>query len=164
MGELKGQKIHLKEGAQAPNFTLPAHTGEKISPKQFRGKKIVLYFYPKDNTPGCTKEACSFRDEHENIAEQRAVILGVSPDSKELHEKFVKHFNLPFKLLMDEEKEVCKKYGVWVEKSMYGKKYWGVARTTFIIDETGVIEKIYTDVKPDIHAQEVLQYLKTSIT
>ncbi|MBI2027800.1 MAG: thioredoxin-dependent thiol peroxidase [Deltaproteobacteria bacterium] len=160
MGENKCHKTHLKEGEKAPNFTLTAHTGEKISPKQFHGKKVVLYFYPKDNTPGCTKEACGFRDEHEKIEGLRAVILGVSPDPLELHEKFVKHFNLPFKLLADDDQSVCKKYGVWAEKNMYGKKYWGVVRTTFVIDEGGVVEKIYHDVKPDIHANEVLEYLK----
>src|SRR5947209_2673483 len=126
--------MELKEGMRAPEFTLPSSKGENVSLKDFKGKeRVVLYFYPKDDTPGCTVEACGFRDDIKRIEKKDAVVLGVSPDSVSSHNKFIEKFKLPFILLSDEDKKVCKAYGVWVEKSMYGKKYMGVARTTFII-------------------------------
>jgi len=147
-------------GRPAPSFSLPAQDGSVVSLKSFKGKKVVLYFYPKDDTPGCTVEACGFRDLNKQIAGQNAVVIGVSPDAPKRHAAFAAKFGLPFILASDEDKKTCKDYGVWVEKSMYGRKYFGVARTTFIIDEKGKIEKIYEKVKPPQHHTEVLQYLK----
>ncbi|NNL21225.1 MAG: thioredoxin-dependent thiol peroxidase [Ignavibacteriaceae bacterium] len=131
-----------------------------ISLNDFKGNNIVLYFYPKDNTSGCTKEACNFRDEFPKFRNLNAVILGVSPDSVESHLKFKDKNNLPFDLLSDEKKEVLKKYGVWKEKSMYGRKYMGVERTTFIIDKKGKIAKIFPKVKVDKHNKELIEALK----
>ena len=148
-----------KEGQKAPEFSIPASNGETVSLKGLRGKKVVLYFYPKDDTPGCTVEACGFRDGIKKIEKTNAIVLGVSPDDVKSHVKFIEKFKLPFLLLSDPDKKVCKAYGVWVEKSMYGKTYMGVARTTFIIDEQGIIEKVYEKVKPDVHTEEVLQHL-----
>ena len=151
----------LKEGTKAPEFSLPASNEKNISLKNFKGKeRVVLYFYPKDDTPGCTVEACGFRDKIKEIEKLDAVLLGVSPDGVKSHNKFIEKFKLPFVLLADEEKEVCKKYGVWVKKSMYGREYMGVARTTFVIGKDGKIQKIYEKVKPEIHAEEVLAALK----
>ncbi len=148
-------------GAKAPDFKLTASGGKEVSLKDFKGKnRVVLYFYPKDDTPGCTVEACGFRDGIKKIEKLDAVVLGVSPDGVKAHDKFVEKFKLPFLLLADEEKQVCKDYGVWVKKSMYGREYMGVARTTFIIGKDGKIEKVYEKVKPDAHAGEVLEYLK----
>jgi len=149
----------LKEGQKAPDFNLPSSDGKNIALKDLKGKKVVLYFYPKDDTPGCTVEACGFRDRIKNIERKGAVVLGVSPDNVASHNKFIEKFGLPFILLSDAEKKACQDYGVWVEKSMYGKKYMGVARTTFIIGPEGKIEKIYEKVKPDVHTEEVLEYL-----
>lgn len=152
----------LKVGKNAPAFTLMANNGEEISLKDYAGKeKVVLYFYPKDDTPGCTVEACGFRDTLKKIESEDAVVLGVSPDGIGSHNKFIEKFKLPFLLLSDEDKKVCKAYGVWVKKNMYGREYMGVARTTFIIDEGGKIAKIYEKVKPEGHAQEVLELLRT---
>ena len=148
-----------KEGQKAPEFNLPASNGENVSLKSLRGKKVVLYFYPKDDTPGCTVEACGFRDGIKKIEKTNAIVLGVSPDDVKSHNKFIEKFKLPFLLLSDTDKKVCEAYGVWVEKSMYGKTYMGVARTTFLIDENGNIEKVYEKVKPDVHTDEVLQQL-----
>ncbi len=148
-----------KEGQKAPEFNLPASNGENVSLKSLRGKKVVLYFYPKDDTPGCTVEACGFRDGIKKIEKTNAIVLGVSPDDVKSHNKFIEKFKLPFLLLSDADKKVCEAYGVWVEKSMYGKTYMGVARTTFLIDENGNIEKVYEKVKPDVHTDEVLQQL-----
>ncbi len=150
----------LEVGKKAPDFTLPDQDGKKVSLKDFKGKKIILYFYPKDNTSGCTKEACSFRDDFPKFKKTDAVILGVSPDSVSSHKKFAEKFNLPFTLLSDEEKKVLELYNVWKEKSMYGKKYMGVERTTYIIDETGKIKKIFNKVKVDGHNLEVMEALK----
>ncbi|MBI4432647.1 MAG: thioredoxin-dependent thiol peroxidase [Candidatus Omnitrophica bacterium] len=153
----------LKEGDKAPEFKLPAHNGEEISLKQFAGKKkVVLYFYPKDDTPGCTVEACGFRDGIKKIQAKDAIVLGVSPDNVESHNKFIAKFKLPFLLLADTDKKVCQDYGVWVEKNMYGKKYMGVARSTFIIDKDGKIEKIFEKVKPEGHTEEVLNLLQAN--
>ena len=153
-------KNMIKENSKAPNFSLPASDGKTISLKDLLGKNVVIYFYPKDDTPGCAVQACGFRDSFKDIKKLGAVILGVSPDNAASHEKFIKKFNLPFILLSDTDKKMCQDYGVWVEKSMYGKKYMGVARTTFIINKEGNIAKIFEKVKPEGHNQQVLEYLK----
>lgn len=150
----------LKEGTKAPAFSLLNQDGKKISLKDFLGKKIVLYFYPKDMTSGCTKEACDFRDHIKLFQNKEVVVLGVSPDSVQSHKKFQEKYSLPFDLLSDESKKILEKYGVWKEKSMYGKKYFGVERTTFIIDEKGKIKKIFPKVKVDGHIKEVLKALE----
>jgi len=150
----------LEEGKKAPSFALKDQTGEVISLDSLKGKNVVLYFYPKDDTSGCTKEACNFRDELPKFSKLDAVILGVSPDSVESHRKFAEKYKLPFSLLSDEKKEVCDKYGAWQEKSMYGKKYMGVVRTTFIINEKGIIKKIFPKVKVEDHNKEVMEALK----
>lgn len=150
----------IDEGKKAPDFTLPDQDGNKVKLSDFKGRYIVLYFYPKDDTPGCTKEACSFRDTFPEFNNVDAVILGVSPDSVSSHKKFAEKYKLPFRLLADEDKKVIEKYGVWKEKSMYGKKYMGVERTTFVIDPDGRIKKIFPKVKVDNHHQEVLEALK----
>lgn len=153
----------LMEGEPAPDFSLPASDGRKISLKDFKGKKrVVLYFYPKDDTPGCTKEACGFRDSIQEFDAQDAVILGVSLDDEASHIKFIQKYNLPFTLLSDNDIEVSKAYGVYKEKNMYGKTYWGIERTTFIIDKAGRIERIYPKVKVENHIDEVLESLKST--
>jgi peroxiredoxin Q/BCP len=151
----------LKEGNKAPEFSLAASNGKNIALKDYKSnKRVILYFYPKDDTPGCTVEACEFRDNVKKIENLDAVVLGISPDPVDSHNKFIQKFKLPFVLLSDTDKKVCQDYGVWVEKSMYGKKYMGVARTTFVIGKDGKIEKIYEKVKPEGHSEEVLEYLK----
>ncbi|HRN27525.1 MAG TPA: thioredoxin-dependent thiol peroxidase [Ignavibacteriaceae bacterium] len=150
----------LEPGKKSPDFSLKNQDDEKISLKDLIGKKVVLYFYPKDDTSGCTKEACSFSDDLPKFSKIDAVILGVSPDSVASHKKFSEKYKLKFDLLADDEKKVVEKYGVWKEKSMYGRKYMGVERTTFIIDEKGKIKKIYNKVKVDGHNKEVLEALK----
>jgi len=149
-----------EEGKKAPSFKLKDQDEKIISLSDFLGKKVILYFYPKDDTPGCTTEACNFRDSFPNFKSIDAVILGVSPDSPASHKKFIKKFNLPFTLLSDESKEVLEKYGVWKEKNMYGKKYLGVERTTFVIDKDGKIQKIFNKVKVADHHNELLEELK----
>ena len=150
----------LKEGTKAPQFTLTSNEGKPVSLADFKGKqRVVLYFYPKDDTPGCTVEACAFRDNIRKFKSKDTVVLGVSPDPVESHNKFIDKFKLPFQLLADTEKKVCNDYGVWVKKSMYGREYMGVARSTFIIGTDGKIEKIFEKVKPEGHAEEVLQFL-----
>ncbi len=147
----------LREGDRAPAFGLPASTGGTMALSDFRGKqKLVLYFYPRDMTPGCTKEACSFRDLQEEFAEAGAAIVGVSTDDLESHDKFAAKHELTFPLLADTDATVARAYGVWKEKSMYGKKHMGIERTTFVIDAQGVIRKIYRKVKVDEHADAVL--------
>ena len=150
----------IEVGKKAPEFSLLNQDGKKISLKDYLGKKVVLYFYPKDDTSGCTKEACNFRDEFPKFTKTKAVIFGVSPDSVKSHKKFAEKFDLNFDLLADEEKKVVEKYEVWKEKSMYGRKYMGVERTTFIIDEKGKIKTIFNKVKVDGHNKEVLEALK----
>ena len=150
----------IEVGKKAPDFSLLNQDGKKISLKDYSGKKVVLYFYPKDDTSGCTKEACNFRDEFPKFTKTKAVILGVSPDSVKSHKKFAEKFDLNFDLLADAEKKVVEKYEVWKEKSMYGRKYMGVERTTFIIDEKGKIKTIFNKVKVDGHNKEVLEALK----
>jgi len=147
----------LREGDRAPAFELPASMGGTMALSDFRGKqKLVLYFYPRDMTPGCTKEACSFRDLQEEFAEAGAAIVGVSTDDLESHDKFAAKHELTFPLLADTDATVARAYGVWKEKSMYGKKHMGIERTTFVIDAQGVIRKIYRKVKVDEHADAVL--------
>ncbi|HAZ11357.1 MAG: hypothetical protein A2X86_20240 [Bdellovibrionales bacterium GWA2_49_15] len=145
----------LQEGDKAPMFKLQSASGELIGLKDFRGKKVILYFYPKDLTSGCTQEACDFRDSLGNFKKKKAVVLGVSKDSVTSHEKFQHKYELNFPLLSDPEGKTCEDYGVWKEKSMYGRKYFGIVRTTFIIDEHGVIEKIFSKVKVKGHVQEL---------
>ena len=142
-------------GKAAPAFTLDTDTGAQLSLKDLKGRPVVLYFYPKDDTSGCTVEACEFRDTMPRFHKSKAVILGVSPDSVKSHQKFKTKYDLPFTLLADTDHAVAEKYGVWKEKSMYGRKYMGVARTTFIIDGAGKITKIFEKVTPKGHAQEV---------
>jgi len=149
----------LETGKKAPAFTLINKDGEKVSLKDFKGKKLVLYFYPKDNTPGCTQEACDFRDAFPDFKNLNAAVVGISPDSPESHRKFASRHNLPFALLSDVDKKVLQKYGVWKEKSMYGRKYMGVERTTVIIDENGNVVKIFPKVKVKGHAEEVKKAL-----
>lgn len=150
----------IEEGKKAPAFKLKDQNGKTISLNDFNGQNVVLYFYPKDDTSGCTKEACNFRDDLPKFGKLDAVILGVSPDSVESHEKFAAKYKLPFTLLSDEEKNVIKKYDVWKEKSMYGRKYMGVERSTFIIDKKGKIRKIFRKVKVDKHNDEVMNAIK----
>ncbi len=150
----------LEEGKKAPDFKLKNQDSKIISLNDFKGKNIILYFYPKDNTSGCTKEACNFRDEFPRFKNVDAVILGVSPDSVESHKKFAEKYNLPFNLLSDENRNVLEKYGVWKEKSMYGRKYMGVERTTVVIDENGKIKKIFPKVNVEGHNKEILEALK----
>ena len=150
----------LEEGTIAPDFTLPADGGGEVSLSDYRGKKVVLYFYPKDNTPGCTTEACNFRDNYLQIIAAGAVVLGVSPDNVKSHDKFKLKFNLPFALLSDPDHKVAEMYGAWDEKKMYGKTYMGIIRSTFIIDEEGRIIKVFPKVKVKNHSQEVLAVLK----
>ena len=147
-------------GDKAPDFKTLASDGQTVSLKDFKGKNVVLYFYPKDDTSGCTVEACGFRDSNKLLEAENAVILGVSPDGVKSHEKFIQKFKLPFLLLADEDKKICESYGVWVEKSMYGRKYMGVARETFVINKDGKIAQIFEKVKPEGHNQEVLDVLK----
>lgn len=148
--------VQLKIGKKAPAFSLPNQDGKVVSLSDYKGKKVVLYFYPKDDTPGCTKESCDFRDGINDIREGGAEVLGVSGDSVESHKKFVKKFNLNFPLLSDENKTMIRAYGVWKEKSLYGRKYMGIERTTFIIDENGKIDNIFAKVKVNGHLEEVL--------
>ena len=150
----------VAEGIKAPVIKLKNQDGKIISLNDINDQNIVLYFYPKDNTSGCTKEACNFRDEFPKLGKLDAVILGVSPDSVESHKKFVEKYNLPFDLLSDEKKEVVKKYDVWKEKNMYGRKYMGVVRSTFIIDKNRIIRKIFSKVKVADHNKEVMETLK----
>jgi peroxiredoxin Q/BCP len=147
------------EGEMAPDFTVLDDTGASVSLSSFRGKKVVLYFYPKDDTPGCTTQACDIRDNFGALRERGAVVLGVSPDSVAKHVKFRTKYDLPFTLLADTDHAVSEKYGVWGEKSFYGKKYMGVDRTTFVIDEEGRILKVFPKVKAEKHLQQVLEVL-----
>ena len=149
----------LKPGAKAPDFSLPTGDGGTISLKDLRGRKVVLYFYPKDDTPGCTKEACSFRDNFQAIRKKGAVVVGVSTDSAASHGKFTQKYGLPFTLASDEAKDVVRKYGVWKKKSLYGREFFGTVRTTFVIDEEGKISHIFPKVKVDGHTEEILAVL-----
>jgi peroxiredoxin Q/BCP len=155
----KELQLKLKEGDKAPAFTTTANGGGTVSLSDFKGQPVVLYFYPKDDTPGCTKEACAFRDLYADFKKKGAVILGVSIDSVKAHDKFAGKFKLPFTLLADENKEIVQAYGVWGEKVFMGRKYLGTHRLTFLIGPDGRIKKIWPNVKPEEHAQEVLEAL-----
>ena len=150
----------LKVGDKAPAFKLKNQDEDTISLSGLKGKPVVLYFYPKDDTPGCTKEACNFRDEFPKFGKLKAEIIGISTDSVKSHKKFAEKYGLPFNLLADEKKEVVEKYGVWKEKNMYGRKYMGIERTTFIINSDGRIANIFPKVKVDEHNKEVMEALK----
>lgn len=152
-------KLKLKEGDPAPDFTVPASSGGTISLSDFRGKSVILYFYPKDDTPGCTKEACAFRDEFAAFKQKGAVVLGVSVDGVKSHAKFIEKYRLPFTLLGDEERQVVRAYGVWGKKTFMGREYWGTHRVTFLIGPDGIIKRIWPEVKPEQHAHEVLEAL-----
>lgn len=149
----------LKIGTTAPVFTLPDKNGNSVCLSDYLGKKIVLYFYPKDNTPGCTRQACAFASAYAQFRCQDIVVIGISKDSIASHQKFAQKYDLPFVLLSDPELQVIRAYGVWQEKKLYGKSTMGVVRTTFIIDEHGAIENIMPKVKPDTNAAEILAYL-----
>ena len=149
----------IKEGNKAPDFTALDQNGEKVKLSSFKGKKnVILYFYPKDMTPGCTTQACDFRDQQKRF--KATVILGVSIDSQERHQKFIEKYDLPFKLLADTDKKVVEKYGVWQKKKLYGKTFMGIVRTTFLIDKSGTVRKIFPKVKVKNHIEEVLAELK----
>ncbi len=148
----------IEEGVPFPDFSLPDQDGNLVTLADLKGGKAIIYFYPKDDTPGCTVEACEFRDSAPNIPGAR--VIGVSPDSTKAHRKFIDKFSLNFTLLADTEQALSSAAGVWVEKSMYGKKYMGVDRTTFVLDETGTVLKVFRKVKPQGHAQEVLAAIK----
>ena len=149
----------LEVGTKAPEFTLPDKDGNPVSLTDFAGKKVVLYFYPKDNTPGCTRQACTFAGAYEEFKKINAVVIGVSKDSVASHQKFAEKHGLPFILLSDPELTAIQAYGVWQEKKLYGKVSMGVARSTFVINENGMIEKAMPKVKPDTNAAEILEYL-----
>ena len=149
----------LREGDAAPAFSLRGDDGAQHKLSDFGGKKVVVYFYPKDDTPGCTVEACSFRDSMSGIVSRGAAVIGISRDSQDSHKKFKSKYKLDFLLLSDEDGSVCKKYGVLVEKNMYGRKSIGIQRSTFVIDEKGIIKKIFPRVNPEGHAEEVARYL-----
>jgi len=155
----KGGASTLKEGDQAPDFELPASSGKSVRLSGLKGMSVVLYFYPKDDTPGCTAEACSFRDNLPKFKEVDAVVLGISSDSLESHHKFAEKYSLNFTLLSDESLRVHKLYGTWKLKNMYGREYWGTERSTFVIDERGKIKKIFRKVKVGGHEKEVLAAL-----
>jgi peroxiredoxin Q/BCP len=154
-----GGKAMLQEGTIAPDFTLASDGGGEVSLSDYRGKKVVLYFYPKDDTPGCTTEACNFRDDYSDLVAAGAAVLGVSPDSVKSHDKFKLKYSLPFALLSDPDHQVAEMYGAWGEKTTYGKAYMGILRSTFVIDEGGKILKVFPNVKPKDHSQEVLATL-----
>src|SRR5262249_38285622 len=155
-------EIAMKVNDKAPDFTLQDENGKEIALKELRGKTVVLYFYPRADTPGCTVQACEFRDSYKKMQKTGAVLLGISPDTPKAQKKFQDKFSLPFTLLADADKKVAEAFGVMKEKNMYGKKVWGVARTTFIIGPDGKIQHIFEKVKPEGHAEEVLAYLKDS--
>lgn len=146
-------------GSRAPQFTLPDKDGNPVSLSDFLGRKVVLYFYPKDNTPGCTRQACAFAAAFDAFREKNVAVIGVSKDSTASHQKFADKYDLPFILLSDPERQAIEAYGVWQEKKLYGKTSMGVVRTTFIIDEQGIIEKVMPKVKPDTNAADILEYL-----
>jgi peroxiredoxin Q/BCP len=152
-------KLALKEGDMAPDFEAQTASGETIRLRDLKGKDVILYFYPRDDTPGCTKEACGFRDNFDEFKKRGAVILGVSPDPAKAHQKFTDKFKLPFPLLIDDQKKIIDAYGVWGEKTFMGRKYMGVYRVTFLIGKDSRIQKIWPDVKPDQHAAETLAEL-----
>ena len=147
----------LSVGDRAPDFATVDQNGDRVASKDLRGRKYVLYFYPKDDTPGCTKEACSFRDDYSAFRRRKVEVLGVSVDDEKSHRKFAEKFDLPFRLLVDEDKKIVRDYGVWGEKSMYGRKYMGTNRVTYLVDEKGKIAAVWPKVKPEGHAAEILE-------
>jgi peroxiredoxin Q/BCP len=149
----------VEEGERAPDFSLVSDTGEAVTLSSFRGRPVVLYFYPKDDTPGCTTQACGIRDVYSDLRDRGAVVLGVSPDDEASHVKFKEKYSLPFTLLADPEHEVAEEYGVWKERNLYGKKSMGIERSTFVIDAEGNLSKVMRRVKPDTHASDVLAAL-----
>ena len=151
----------IEEGKPAPDFELSTDTGERVKLSDYRGQPVVLYFYPKDDTPGCTVEACGFRDSYTDFEKRGAVVLGVSPDDEPSHVKFKEKYSLPFTLLADPEHKVSDQYGVWGEKNYAGKMYWGVQRSTFVIGEDGTVKRVMHKVKPDTHADDVLATLRS---
>lgn len=157
---MEKESVELKEGDKAPDFSAVATGGSTISLSDFKGKNVILYFYPRDDTPGCTKEACGFRDQFAEFKKSGAQVLGVSTDSEKSHGKFTEKFKLPFPLLADEDKKIVEAYGVWGEKKFMGRKYMGTLRVTFLIGGDGRIKKIWRQVKPDEHAAEVLAALQ----
>jgi peroxiredoxin Q/BCP len=146
----------LEVGDRAPEFKTTDQDGESVSLKDFRGRKIVLYFYPKDDTPGCTKEACGFRDDYSKFRKRKIEVFGVSVDDEKSHKKFAEKYDLPFRLLADTDKKIVKDYGVWGEKSLYGRKFMGIHRVTYVIDEKGKVAAVWPKVKSDGHADEIL--------
>jgi peroxiredoxin Q/BCP len=154
-----GGLVMLQEGMMAPDFALTADGDREVALSDFRGQRVVLYFYPKDDTPGCTTEACNFRDDYSEVMAAGAVVLGVSPDSVKSHDKFKLKYELPFALLSDPDHQVAEMYGAWGEKKMYGRTYMGIIRSTFVIDEEGKIVKVFPKVRPKNHSQEVLAAL-----
>ncbi len=152
----------LAEGKKAPAFTAKDQNGETVSLSSFKGKKVVLYFYPEDDTPTCTEEACNLRDNFSLLKKAGIEVIGVSPDNEKKHKKFEQKYSLPFTLVADPEKKIIEKYGVWGEKQLFGRKYMGVLRTTFLIDEKGVIRKIFWKVKSKMHSQEILEALQST--
>lgn len=150
----------LETGIKAPDFTLPDKDGNSVSLSDFLGRKVVVYFYPKDNTPGCTKQACGFAANYQQFREMDVAVIGISKDSAASHLKFAQKYDLPFIILSDTELQAIQAYDVWKEKKLYGKTSMGVVRTTYVIDENGVIEKVMPKVKPDTNAAEILEYLK----
>ncbi len=154
----------LPVGTKAPDFTVKDQNGNTVSLANYRGKKIILYFYPKDSTPGCTKEACGFRDHFQSLQNLNVEILGVSTDSEKSHKSFIQKQNLPFTLLADTDKQLVNSYGVWGEKTLYGKKYMGIHRITYLIDENGMVAAVFNKVKPETHAQELLNFLQEDKT
>lgn len=151
----------LEKGMKAPEFSLADKEGNMVRLSDFAGKKVVLYFYPKDNTPGCTRQACAFAGSYAGFRDQNVVVIGISKDSVASHKKFAEKYDLPFVLLSDPELSAIQAYGVWQEKKLYGKVSMGVVRTTFVIDENGMIEKVMPKVKPDTNAAEILEYLRS---
>ncbi|MBN1401817.1 MAG: thioredoxin-dependent thiol peroxidase [Anaerolineae bacterium] len=149
----------VEENEFAPDFTLLSDDGEEVTLSDFRGKKVVLYFYPKDDTPGCTKEACSFRDDYSLFLTKGAVVIGVSPDEQRSHQRFRAKYGLPFYLLSDPDHQVAEEYGAWGEKKSYGRIYEGILRSTFVIDAEGRVIKVFRKVKPEGHAQQVIEFL-----
>lgn len=153
--------MQIEENVKAPEFALQANTGETVSLQQFKGKKhVVLYFYPKDMTPGCTTQACDFKEHYESFADLDAVIIGVSPDPLDKHQKFVDKYDLPFLLLVDEDHKVAEDYGVWTLKKNFGKEYMGIERSTFVIDKEGTIQKVWRKVKVKGHVEEALSFVR----
>jgi len=152
--------MSVEPGEKAPDFTLPTDGAGSVTLSKLSGKKVVLYFYPKDDTSGCTAEACGFRDQLPDFSKVKAQVIGVSKDSVERHDKFKKKYGLNFPLVSDEDGKICARYGTWIEKSLYGRKYMGIDRATFVIDKTGTVAKVWRKVKVPGHVEEVLQAVK----